>query len=96
MRLVSRLAIIAVAAAIPLASAPPSAPTYQQFLNPDSPQEPDLYGRRRADDSVHRRCHERKIEAEGINLPGDIDVLGVPGTPARDYCDVIEAVGLSP
>ncbi len=43
MRILTRLSVISIAAAAflfrPLASAPPTAPTYQQFLSPASPQE---------------------------------------------------------
>ena len=37
----------------------------------------------------------RQLEAVGVDLPGDVDVLGVPGPPARDDGDVVEPVGLT-
>ena len=37
--------------------------------------------------------HERQLEAEGVDLPGDVDVLGVAGAPAGDDGDVVEPVG---
>ena len=45
-----------------------------------------------ADHPVHRRAHERKLEAEGVDLPGDVDVLGIAGAPTGDDRDVVEAV----
>ena len=56
----------------------------------------EIAGRVRRDDAVHGRAHEGDLEAVGIDLPGDVDVLGVPGAPARDDGDVVEPVGLSP
>ena len=38
-------------------------------------------------------AHQRQLEAEGVDLPGDVDVLGVAGAPARDDGDVVEPVG---
>ena len=37
--------------------------------------------------------HQRQLEAEGVDLPGDVDVLGVAGAPAGDDGDVVEPVG---
>ena len=54
---------------------------------------PDLDGRARAHHPVHGRGHERQLEAVGVDLPGDVDVLGIAGPPARDDGDVVEAVG---
>ena len=50
----------------------------------------------RADHPVHGRAPERQVEAVGVDLPGDVDVLGVPGPPAGDDGDVVEPVGLAP
>ena len=54
----------------------------------------ELDRRRGAHDPVHRRAEERQLEAERVELPGDVDVLGVARPPARDDRDVVEAVGL--
>ena len=37
-----------------------------------------------------------QLEPVGVDLPGDVDVLGVPGPPARDDGDVVEPVGPAP
>ena len=58
----------------------------------DAAEPADLDRRRRADDAVHGRGHERQLEAEGVDLPGDVDVLGVAGAPARHDGDVVEPV----
>src|SRR5439155_19788392 len=49
-------------------------------------------GRQRA---VHRRAHDRQLEAERVELPGDVDVFRVARPPARDDRDVVEPVGPS-
>jgi hypothetical protein len=56
----------------------------------------DLDGGRRRDDAVHRRGQQRQPEVEGVELPGDVDVLGVSRPPAGDDGDVVEPVGPSP
>src|SRR5438270_489620 len=53
---------------------------------------PDLDRRGRADDAVHGGRHQRQVEAVGVDLPGDVDVLGVARAPAGDDGDVVEAV----
>ena len=55
-----------------------------------------LDGRRRADHPVHGRAEQRQLEAVGVDLPGDVDVLGVPGAAAGHDGDVVEPVGLPP
>ena len=58
------------------------------------PAEPaDLDGGGRADHRVHGRGHQRQLEAEGVDLPGDVDVLGVTGATAGHDGDVVEPVG---
>ncbi len=37
--------------------------------------------------------HEREVEAVGVDLPADVDVLGIAGSSARDDRDVVEPVG---
>ena len=50
--------------------------------------------RGRADHAIHGRAEERQVEAVRIDLPGDVDVLGIAGAPARHDGDVVEPVGL--
>jgi hypothetical protein len=45
---------------------------------------------------VHGTGHERKLESEGIDLPGDVDVFGIAGAARRYDRDVVEAVGPPP
>src|ERR1039458_4158510 len=52
--------------------------------------------RRGAHDPVRGGAEQRQLEAERVELPGDVDVLGVAGAPARDDRDVVEAVRLTP
>src|SRR5205823_5132794 len=47
---------------------------------------------RGAGDAVHRRGHERQVEPERVDLPRDVDVLGVARAPAGHDGDVIEPV----
>ena len=58
----------------------------------DAAQPTDLDRRRRRDDAIHRRAHERQIEAKRVDLPRDVDILGVARAPARDDRDVVEPV----
>ena len=44
---------------------------------------PDPDRGRRRDPRVHRRGHHRQPERVGVDLPGDVDVVGVPRPPAR-------------
>ncbi len=46
----------------------------------------------RGDDRVHGGGQEGELEAVRVDLPGDRDLLRVPGTPARDDGDVVERV----
>jgi hypothetical protein len=48
----------------------------------------------RADHTVHGRGHERQFEAERVELPGDVDILGVARASARHDRDVVEPVCL--
>jgi len=59
----------------------------------DAAELAELDRRRRAHDTVHGRCHERKVEPVRVDFPRNIDVFGVAGAPRRNDCDVIEPVG---
>ena len=56
----------------------------------------DLDGGGRADHAVHGRAHEGQFEAVGVDLPGDVDILGVASATAGDDGNVVEPVGPSP
>jgi hypothetical protein len=43
-------------------------------------------------DGVHRRGEHRQLEAVRVDLPGDGDVLRVPGATGGDDGDVVEGV----
>jgi hypothetical protein len=62
----------------------------------DTTQPADLHGRGRADDAVHGRCHQRQVEAEGVDLPGDVHVLGITSPPAGHDGDVVKPVRPAP
>ena len=53
----------------------------------------DLDGGGRRDDAVHGAGEQGQLEVEALDLPGDVDVLGVAGAPARHDGDVVEPVG---
>ena len=55
-------------------------------------QTADFDGGCRADHAVHGRHHERQFEPVGVDLPGDVYVLRVTCTAARDDGDVVEPV----
>src|SRR5690606_18037116 len=52
----------------------------------------DADRRGRRDDRVHGSGQERQLEAVGVDLPGDRDLLRVPRTAAGDDGDVVEGV----
>ena len=52
----------------------------------------DRRGRRHR--AVHRRAEHRQLELVGVDLPGDVDVLGVARAPRGHDGDVVETVGL--
>jgi hypothetical protein len=58
----------------------------------DAAEAADGDGRGGADDAVHGGGHEGQVETVGIDLPGDVDVLGVACAAARHDGDVVEAV----
>src|SRR5581483_8356510 len=62
----------------------------------DAAELADLDGRGRADDSVHGRRHQGEAELVGVDLPGDVDVLGVAGATARNDGDVVEPIRPAP
>jgi hypothetical protein len=47
----------------------------------------------RAHHRVHTGGHQRQREGEGVDLPGDVDVVRIASTPAGDDGDVVEAPG---
>ena len=58
------------------------------------PAEPaDLDRGRGRDDTVHRGRHHRQLELVRVDLPRDVDVLGIARAPARHDRDVVEPVG---
>ncbi len=57
-----------------------------------TPQAAHLDGRGGADHAIHRRCHQGQVEPVGVNLPADVDVLRVSGTPTGHDRDVVKAV----
>ena len=44
---------------------------------------------------VHGRSHHGKIELEGVELPGDVDVVRITGSSGRDDRNVVKAVSLT-
>src|SRR5690606_11741889 len=66
-----------------------------EIEHPEAAEAADLDGGVRAERSVHRRAQHREGEAAGVELPADVDVVGVPGPPAGDDGYVIESVGLT-
>ena len=56
----------------------------------------DGCGAGRAGHAVHGGGHDRKVEAEGVDVPGQVDVFGVAGAPVGDQGDVVERVGPPP
>jgi hypothetical protein len=61
------------------------------------PAEPaDLDGGGRADGRVHGGAEEGEVEGVGIDLPRDVDVVGVARSPARHDGDVVEPPGPAP
>ncbi len=55
----------------------------------------DLDRGRRRHDAVHRGRHHRQLELVRVDLPRDVDVFGISGTPARHDRDVVESVRTS-
>jgi hypothetical protein len=56
----------------------------------------DLDRRLRADCRVHGRAHHGEVELEGIELPRNVDVVGVSRPTRRHDRDVVEAERLAP
>ena len=52
-----------------------------------------LGGHGRRHDAVGRRRHHRELEAEGVDLPRDVDLFRVARPATRHDGDVVEAVG---
>ena len=53
----------------------------------------DLDRGRGRDDAVHRGGHHRQLELERVELPGDVDVLGIAVRRLGHDRDVVEPVG---
>ena len=68
-------------------------PDALEIEDTDPAQTADFDGGGRAHHTVHGGTHQRQVEPVGVDLPGDVHVLGVPGAPARHNGDVVEAVG---
>ena len=56
----------------------------------------DLDRGRRRDDAVHRGRHHRQLELVRVDLPRDVDVLGIACAAARHDRDVVEPVRPAP
>ena len=54
-----------------------------EVQHPDAAEAADLDGGGRADHTVHGRRHEGQLEGEGVDLPRDVDVLGIAGAPVE-------------
>ena len=54
---------------------------------------PDRHAGLRGHDAVHRAGDQRQLEAVGVDLPGDRDVLGVARAPGGHDGDVVEGIG---
>src|SRR5918995_3227294 len=61
-----------------------------------APELADTDRRRRRSHPVHRRRHQREVEVERVELPGDVDVLGISRPAAGDDGDVVEPVSPAP
>src|SRR5207237_315667 len=59
----------------------------------EAAEAPDLHCGRRRDHRVHGGREQGDVEAVGVDLPAQVDVVGIPGPPGRDDGDVVEAVG---
>src|SRR5690606_15912698 len=55
----------------------------------------DLDGGGGAERSVHGGSQHREFEFEGVELPADVDVVGIPSPSAGDDGYVVESVGLT-
>ena len=42
---------------------------------------------------VHRGRHQRGVDVVGVDLPADVDILGVTGTPRGHEGDIVQRVG---
>src|SRR5207342_3595388 len=64
-----------------------------QVEHAEATEAADLDGGGRRDHAVHGGGEERQLEAQPVQLPGDVDVLGVASAAAGNDGDVVEAVG---
>ena len=58
----------------------------------DAAEPTDLDRGVRRDHTVHRGTHQRQLEAEGVDLPRDVDILGIARASTRHDRDVVEPV----
>jgi hypothetical protein len=70
-----------------------ASPEALEIEDPKAAETPDLDGCGRADDAIHGRGHQGQPELVRIDLPRDVDILGVAGPPAGDDGNVVEPVG---
>ena len=59
----------------------------------EAPELPDQNRGLRRDARIHRRCHHREPEAVRVDLPADVDVVGITRPAGRHDRDLVEAVG---
>ena len=52
--------------------------------------------RLRAHHRVHRGRHQGDIDVVGVDLPADVDILGVTGAPRGHEGDIVQRVGAAP
>ena len=64
-----------------------------EIQDTEAPQPTDGDRGCRAQGGVHSRTEHRQAESEGVDLPGDVNVVRVTRTPARNDGDVVETVG---
>ncbi len=67
-------------------------PQALEVEHPEATKAADGDGRRRTHRRIHRRSHQGKREPIGIDLPGDVDIVGVAGAPAGHDGDVVQAI----
>jgi hypothetical protein len=67
-------------------------PEALEVQHAEAAEAPDGDARLRGHDGVHRAGHQRQLEAVGVQLPRDRDVLRVARAPRGDDGEVVEAV----
>ena len=64
--------------------------------HPETAKFPDCHRGLRTHRRIHGRGQHRDDELVSVDLPGDVDIVGVAGAPARDDGDVVEPPGAAP